>query len=266
MLRFGVTLAGLLLLGGVSFAAEPVALPADGSTADVQGVDWSGFHLGILGGYAGHSTSTRLQSVEGFLLEADVANGTLPTTVSGSVGGALLGLGAGFDQQFGRFVLGLAGDVAWANAAGAAEFRAIDPGTPFAPIFAGQETVTTFSSRLENLATARIRAGVAADKALFYVTAGLAAGSVANKFQLAVPGLGQSYGPWSDSGLLWGYTAGAGVEYAVTETVTAKLEYLYYDLSDRDVRATHAAFPGQQITYGFLNNGSVVRAGLNFKF
>ncbi len=269
MKRFGVTFAALLLMGGVSVAADPLALAPNApllSSANAEGVDWSGFHLGIFGGYVGQSTSTRLDSVEGPLLEADVVNGALPTSVSGRTSGALVGFGGGYDQQFGKFVLGVAGDVAWANADGSAEFRAIDPGTPFFPIFAGQETVTSFDTELNTLATARLRAGVTADRALFYVTGGVAAGHVANEFQIGVPGLGLGFGPWSDSGLLWGYTAGVGVEYAVTDNVTAKLEYLYYDLSDRKVRATDAAFPGQQVTYRFLNNGGVVRAGLNFKF
>lgn len=264
MKKLIVTFAAFLLLGGASVAADPLA-SAQPSLGD-QNFDWSGFHVGIFGGYVGASNSTRLDSVEGPLLEADVVNGALPRSVSGRAGGALLGIGAGYDQQFGQFVLGVAGDVAWANADGLAQFSAIDPGTPFAPDFAGQETIASFDTELSNLSTARLRAGVAADRALFYVTGGVAAGHVANEFGIAVPGLGLGFGPWSDSGMLWGYTLGAGVEYAVTEAVTAKLEYLYYDLSDRKVRATDAAFPGQQITYRFLNNGGVVRAGLNFKF
>ncbi|WP_157959900.1 outer membrane protein [Devosia submarina] len=266
----GLALTASLLLGVGSVAADPLILAPDASPsaiAEVQSYNWSGFHVGIFGGYLSSNASSELDSVEGALLEADVANGALPGSVSGSSGGALFGIGAGYDQQFGRFVLGIAGDVAWANADGSAEFRAIDPGTPFSPpAFVGQETVTSFQTNLNNLTTARLRAGVTADKALFYVTGGLAAGHVENEFGIALPGIATSFGPWSADGLLWGYSVGAGVEYAVTEDVTAKLEYLYYDFSDRSVRATDGAFPGQQITYRFLNNGGLVRAGLNFKF
>ena len=262
------TVAAFLLLGGASIAADPMppntALVP--SSADFDSFDWSGFHVGIFGGYVSTSTSTELDSVDGLLLEADVVNGALPGSVSGRTSGAMLGLQAGYDQQFGRYVLGIEGDVGWANADGTSEYRAIDPGTPFAPVFAGQETVTSFDTELSNLTTARLRAGIVADRALFYVTGGVAAGNVANDYQIGVPGLGLGFGPWSEEGVLWGYTAGVGVEYAVTDTVTAKLEYLHYDLSDRKVRATDAAFPGQQITYRFLNNGGLVRAGLNFKF
>jgi outer membrane immunogenic protein len=265
----GLTLAASLLLGVGSVAADPLILAPDASSfaiAGSQSYDWSGFHVGIFGGYLSSNASSELDSVEGGLLEADVANGALPVSVSGGSGGALFGIGAGYDQQFGSFVLGLAGDIAWADARGSAGYSAIDPGVPGYPIFEGQETITSFHTELDNLATARVRAGVAADRALFYVTGGLAAGHVGNEFQIDLPDLGMGFGPWSADGLLWGYSVGAGVEYALTEDVTAKLEYLYYDLSDRSVRATDGAFPGQQITYRFLNNGGLVRAGLNFKF
>lgn len=263
------SVAAFLLLGGVSVAADPDFLspvsPVAGST-NFESFDWSGFYAGINAGYLNSDASSELGSVNGPLLEADVANGALPGSVSSHTGAALLGVQAGYNQQFGNFVLGFEGDVAWADIDGSSEFRAIDPGTPFAPIFAGQETVTSYNTELNNFATARLRAGVTADRALFYVTGGIAAGHVANKFGIGVPGLGLGFGPWSESGILWGYTAGVGVEYAVTENVTAKLEYLHYDLSDRKVQATDAAFPGQQITYRFLNNGGLIRAGLNFRF
>ena len=263
------SIAAFLLFGGVSLAADFQILPATAAapaSTSFDSFDWSGFHAGIVGGYVNSNTSTELESVNGPLLEADVVNGSLPGDFSNDAGGALFGVGAGYDWQFGSFVLGLEGDVAWANVTGSDEFRAIDPGTQFAPIFAGQETITGYTTELNGLATARVRAGVAADRALFYVTGGVAAGHVSNEYEIGVPGLGLGFGPWSDSGVLWGYSAGVGLEYAVTENVTAKLEYLHYDLSDRKVRATSAAFPGQQITYKFLNNGDLIRAGLNFKF
>lgn len=259
-----VSFATFLLFGGVSVAADTVDLSS--SSVAFQNFDWSGFYVGINAGYVNSNVSSELESVSGPLLEADVLNGALPESVSSRSGAALLGLQAGYDQQFGSFFLGLEGDIAWANVNGLSESRAIDPGTPFAPIFAGQETVTSYNTELNSIATARLRAGVAADRALFYVTGGVAAGHVTNEFGIGVPGLGFGFGPWSDSGVLWGYSAGVGVEYAITDSVTAKLEYLHYDLSDRKVRATDAAFPGQQITYRFLNNGDLIRAGLNFRF
>lgn len=267
--RVCLTLAVSLLLGGATVAADPLTLAPGSSTpstAEGQRFDWSGFHAGFYGGYVSADTSTELDSVDGLLLEADVVNGALPDSVSGRSSGALFGVQAGYDQQFGSFVLGVEGDIAWANAGGSSEFRAIDPGTPYAPVFAGQETVTSFQTNLNNLTTARLRAGVTTDRTLFYVTGGLAAGHVDNEFQIGVPGLGLGFGPWSDEGLLLGYTAGVGMEYAVSDNVSAKLELLHYDLSDRKVRATDAAFPGQQITYRFLNSGGLVRAGLNFRF
>ena len=67
------------------------------------------------------------------------------------------------------------------------------------------------------IATLRGRVGFAADRALFYVTAGGA-------FTDIKPSTGAlTFGGGTEPG----WTAGGGVEYAITDNWTAKIEYLY---------------------------------------
>ena len=68
-----------------------------------------------------------------------------------------------------------------------------------------------------------------------------------------------------------GWTAGAGIEYAVGHHWTVKAEYLYYDLGDesRTGKQTVAGVPQGPpffVHYNFDTSGNIVRGGLNFKF
>lgn len=256
------TSVAFVLLGGSSLAAD-LTTPAIISS---DSFDWSGFYVGVHGGLVRGTADAELSEVDGPLLELDVENGLFPRSISGHSLDGVFGAQAGYLMQFDNYVLGVEGDISWLGSSATGETTVIDPGTPLAPMFTGQQTITSFRTSLDGLATLRAKAGVTSDRTLFYVTGGLAAGNVENEFGVDIPGLGLTFGPWSDSGILWGFVLGAGVEHALTENVTAKLEYIHYDLEDRTVTATHAAFPGQHMSYDFSNSGDIFKAGLNFKF
>ncbi len=92
----------------------------------------------------------------------------------------------------------------------------------------------------------RARAGVAFDRALIYATGGLAYGEVNNSFN-------------NSDDVSVGWTIGAGVEYAFTNNLTAKVEGLYVNLEQDDDDLP--VIVGQDET-----EFGVIRAGLNFKF
>ena len=79
------------------------------------------------------------------------------------------------------------------------------------------------SSSLDMLGTVRGRLGYAFGRVLPYVTGGLAYGNN------SVDTRG-----WSQSQTHVGWTAGAGIEYALTDHWTAKTEYLYTDLGSKN--------------------------------
>src|SRR4029077_19459055 len=144
------------------------------------------------------------------------------TRPSGFVGGAQ----AGYNFfQTGPWVFGVEGDL---QATGASD--------TFAP--------WKFSNPW--FGTVRGRAGYAFNNILFYGTAGLAFGELR----------GETFG-LSETHTNAGWTAGLGAEFGLAANWSAKLEYLYVDLSDSNFTIT-----GTSNGYRF----GLVRAGVNYHF
>ena len=144
-----------------------------------------------------------------------------PAKPSGFVGGVQ----AGYNFQNGPWVFGVEGDI---QAAGADD--------TFAP--------WKFSNPW--FGTLRGRAGYAFSNVLFYGTAGLAFGELR----------AQTFG-WTESHTSAGWTIGAGAEVMFAPNWSAKLEYLYIDLSTSQFAITG-------VSNGY--SASVVRAGVNYHF
>src|SRR5262249_10779650 len=117
------------------------------------------------------------------------------------------------------------------------------------------------------LATARGRAGYAADRVLLYATAG---GAFAN-------GQTNFTGP-TTSHPQSGWTAGGGIEWAFADNWTAKVEYLYVNLGNTSVNCVNAVCtaasslsvtgvpPGPAIPVSIGLTENLIRAGVNYKF
>lgn len=144
-----------------------------------------------------------------------------PAKPSGFVGGVQ----AGYNFPNGPWVFGVEGDI---QAAGADD--------TFAP--------WKFSNPW--FGTLRGRAGYALSNVLFYGTAGLAFGELR----------AQTFG-WTESHTTAGWTIGAGAEVGLAPNWSAKLEYLYIDLSTSQFAITG-------VSNGY--SASVVRAGVNYHF
>ena len=144
-----------------------------------------------------------------------------PTKPSGFVGGVT----AGYNWQTGSWVFGIEGDI---QATGADD--------TFAP--------WKFSNPW--FGTVRGRAGYAFSNILVYGTAGLAFGELR----------GQTFG-LTETHTNAGWTAGVGAEVGFAPHWSAKIEYLYVDLSE-----SQFAITGMSNGYSF----GVVRAGVNYHF
>jgi outer membrane immunogenic protein len=212
----------LLALGCMAAAAAGSAaaadLPIKMPSAYAPFFTWQGFYVGINAGYGfGHSSW------------AD--NVTLLSTGKFDVSGAMVGGTMGYNVQLGGWVLGLEGDAGWSGVKGSTAINC--PG--------GCQTTN------EWLGTARGRVGYAFNGLLPYVTGGAAFGDV----NASSPGGGTR----ADMG--WGWTGGAGLEYAFAARWSAKVEYLYVDLGKTNCC-------GNPIDVTFTSN--VVRGGVNYKF
>ncbi|KZK97483.1 MULTISPECIES: outer membrane protein [unclassified Pseudovibrio] len=97
-------------------------------------------------------------------------------------------------------------------------------------------------------ATVRARAGYALDRTLVYGTGGAAFKDLTAKSASG-----------KDEKTAIGYVVGAGVEHAVTDTLTARLEYLYQDFGDQKFD-----FGGN--TEKTKIDENLVRAGVSMKF
>jgi outer membrane immunogenic protein len=58
-----------------------------------------------------------------------------------------------------------------------------------------------------------------------------------------------------------GWTAGVGLEYALTDSITTRVEYRYTDFGTKE-----AAFPVNGYYEDYTPTQSLVRVGLSFKF
>ncbi len=133
------------------------------------------------------------------------------------------------------------------------------------------------SAQIAWFGTARGRVGYAVDQFLVYGTGGLAYGRV--QLQATAPDsgttqfiCGPSCGPipfggtasFGGSTLNLGWTAGAGVEGALTDNWTWKAEYLYVDLGSLTVSAA-GPLAGESATLHAHFFTDVVRVGFNYR-
>lgn len=187
--------------------------------------DWTGFYLGINGGGA-------FSNIKWFS-GPDAIGGT-QTVDSGLIGGT-----AGYNLQGNEpVVVGFEADMDWSSLKGT-----ISPPT----CLAGCQLTLPW------LATGRLRIGYAFDRIMPYVTGGVAVGPL----QATI--VGSPFG--TETGGNLGWTAGAGVEFAISGPLRAKIEYLHVDLNGF---TCDGACNGGPVSFNLYSN--VVRAGLNYRF
>jgi outer membrane immunogenic protein len=261
------TVAFAALVSAAAAADLPARTAPHAAFAPAPAFTWSGFYVGAHAGYSWSDADMKLVDVGIAILPVDVALGTLPRNVSVDRDGFTGGVQAGYNMQFGMFVAGVEADVSWMDVEGNARYSA-----PDLFLFPGAITNTDVKSGVEWLGTLRARGGVTVDRALFFLTGGVAVGDVNNTFSIniptAPPPLGPYFSPkWHKGGTELGWTVGGGVEYALTHAMSIKAEYLYYDLGDVTIRGMDIPnFGSEFIDYKFKNNGNIVRGGVNVRF
>jgi outer membrane immunogenic protein len=164
------------------------------------------------------------------------------------VTGVAIGGTAGCDRQFGVLVIGGEGDFSWTRVKGTGQL---------APPFTGSESFETNETWLN---TERLRVGAAVGHWLAYGTGGLAFASEGET--LCVPNAPACA---ISSHIVMGWTAGAGVEYALSNNWAVRLEYLFVDLGT-------TYFPEVPVGASFYRaedsklTNSLFRLGLDVKF
>ncbi len=239
-----------ILLAGVAFVAVAGAANAadllivDEPMAEIammSGHDWSGGYVGLFGGYGSGEVDWT----------ADYSGNGVGTDVEGSfdASGWLLGVTAGANMQMDSFVLGVEGDIAWANISG--EGTALDPDAEFPSVPSGT---------LDWVSTLRGRAGFAADNVLFYATGGLAFGGG----EMSITNADDPGVTLQSDATYYGWAAGLGAEIALDDNISLKAEYLYTSLSsdDADFGLTDSGDLTAETDFGM----HTVKLGVNIGF
>ena len=224
---------------------------------------WTGFYVGLnVGGAWGESKVTRspnaLWSSGGF--NADVADAGAFTTLGSrnlNTSGFTGGLTIGYNVQSGSFVYGIEGDINYLGLKSSSTVGLF-------PVAGGNPQTYNQSVRSTWLATLRPRIGYAAGRGLYYITGGLAVAD--SKFSGSVVFTAASY-VGSVSKTLVGWTVGAGVEYAFSNSWSGKAEYLYVDLGKSSFTgAGPGAGAGYTIGHSQKTTLHIFRVGLNYHF
>ena len=169
--------------------------------------DWSGFYLGINGGWG--SSHKCWDSVAPFLIGAEGCHDATGGTIGGQIG---------YRWQTGTWVFGLEGQGNWAD------FNGSNRSIVF-PGFANETRINAFG-----LFTGQI--GYAANNVLFYVKGGAAV--TGDQFRIRAIPSGVLFATANDD-TRWGASVGAGVEFGFAPNWTAGIEYNHLFMQDRTV-------------------------------
>jgi outer membrane immunogenic protein len=219
--------AMVLACGSATAADLRVRAPAAPAAALMAPIyDWSGFYIGLQGGYGW-----------GDLEWTFVGPGTI---ADHRTRGGLFGGTAGVNMQFGQWVFGIEGDYAWAGIKG----TAVCPDPTF-----------DCRSKLESFGTVRGRLGIAWDAFMVYGTGGVAFGDQNIRTVDLITGTVVGSNVFS-----LGWTAGGGVEWGFAPGWSMKVEALYFDLgTDRYIVAGPDPVDAR-------HHGVIVRGGINWRF
>lgn len=238
---FAGAILSALLGGGAPAADISVPPPAYRPIAAVTRFIWTGCYFGAnAGGLWVRNDAT-------FGSPPYVGSPALGTSLGGhAAGGWLAGVQMGCNYQVGNWVFGAQGGFDWADAKGS------HPD----PFFA----LTTDTSRTRQFMEMTWRIGYAWDRLLGYVKAGGAWERIDYAMATAIAATNAFSA--RETG---GWTVGIGAEYAVTEWLSAFVEYRYLDFGT----VTNSFVNGLGTFIGNVNirdTKNLVKAGFNLRF
>ena len=223
MTRFTISLlTGVAVLGFASttFAADLIVDEPAAPMMAAASGNWDGAYIGAFAGYGWGTLTAEDSNFTSSGTEIDLSGWSVGVTA-----------GANFTISE-ALVAGIAADIAWSDIGNDDSFDGFD------------------ASSINWQGSVRGRLGLDAGSFLPYVTAGLA---------FANNTLSTSW-PSEDTQTHIGWTAGAGVEFAVADNVSLDLLYRYSDFGTKEYDAYGGGTSEVSLT------SHAITAGINFKF
>lgn len=222
MKKLTVMAAAAAFVGGVNIASAADLGDSYGSYKDAPasygpGHSWAGLYIGGSAGFGTGDTSGKLgfgDRVDYILDEINEEAGINLASLFQSeydVNGAIYGAHVGYNFQRGHVVFGLEAGINGTDIDGSTDVLVIGKS----------------ERELDWYATATARLGYAADRVLFYGFGGVAWGTI--NTTLSVPLLNAGVSGETDH---VGWTAGLGVEYAMTDRFSVRVEYSHVDFGE----------------------------------
>ncbi|MEZ5797180.1 MAG: outer membrane beta-barrel protein [Paracoccaceae bacterium] len=226
-------LSALSLTTAPAMAGDLSPVGAEAGIASPSSHGWTGPYAGVHLGYG-----------DGQYKQADFSSMVLDDEPAHRLDGFLGGVTLGYNVQSGNLVYGVEGDLALAGIKGT---NSDIPGWYCSPGIDGCH------NSIEALGTLRGRVGMARDTMLLYATGGFAVARI-NTGDTT----GAAVGVFTHSDKTeTGWTAGFGLEKAISGRSSIKAEILYVDLGETRVEATR---------YVTKNDFVTVRLGFNQSF
>jgi outer membrane immunogenic protein len=211
------------LAWGADLSPPPTPMPAY--------YNWTGLYIGLNAGYA---AATVAEAVAGGGLD-----GSGNVRVPAGIGGAQIG----YNYQFSAMVVGFEADFDGTMA------------TKSSATITGAAGTTSGTVQIPWIGTLRGRVGYAFDRFLVYATAGGAA------TQLNATVNAGAIGSATSTHTAGAWTVGGGLEAAITDNLSARVEYLY--LNTGNITVAQVGSPFVTVTGRVQDN--LVRAGLNYR-
>jgi outer membrane immunogenic protein len=238
-----VTAATIGVMQSASAADMPVKAPVYKAPATVVAYNWTGLYVG---GNVGYGWSDIKPGTVSFYDPVSVFQGSIEG-INYTSEGVIGGVQAGYNYQINNMMLGLEIDFSATGIKGSVA----NPGG------------SASTSKIDWMATARARAGLVMDRALFYATGGLAVAHTKTTLDDYYPGYVITT---SDAATYVGWTVGGGVEFAVAPNWTVKAEYLYADLGSKDYNFYEGSAGWPRISGTASLTTNIARVGANYKF
>jgi outer membrane immunogenic protein len=225
---------------------------------------WSGYYIGGNGGWMSAQLATDITPFPSPAAFVNLLPQTLDPAPKGYFGGGTFGRNF---QGGGVWVLGWESDIQSGISGSVTESPIIqNNGTPFPGAFPGNNI--TINRKLDWWTTQRIRLGVTVidPRVMVYATAGVAGGHFTDSANTNFRPVGTVNYASSVSEGRYGLAAGGGIEWAVTDIVSLKGEYLYMDFfASSNFAYPTPALPPFSVLYNFRNTMQVARGGINIK-